>query len=305
MPGNVRSVIDTYVLPSEVPDVMPEGIAEDRDGLTFYVSSARHGTIYRGRVDLPELEVWQPAGADGRTAALGMTVDPQGRLLICGWETGHVFAYDTATGALSARVTVRAEVTGLNDICIFDGYAYVTDSRRPVIWRIAVDGSGLGALGEPEEWLDLGEFGAPDPDGSFLNGIVPAQEAGALLVSDQAEEVLWRVDVAARTAGRVDLGGQHLAADGMVWADGGLLYACDNSEEHGTIRMWLTAVRIADDARTGVVVGRWERPLADTPTTLAHLGGQLYLVNSQMFAERAGGQLTPPFTVSALLPPTV
>jgi sugar lactone lactonase YvrE len=304
MPGSVHSVIDTYVLPPDVADVMPEGIAEDRDGLTFYISSARHGTIYRGRVDLPELELWQPAGVDERTQATGMTVDPQGRLLVCGWETGHVFAYDTATSALCARVTVRVEVTGLNDICIFDGYAYVTDSRRPVIWRIALAGDGQSALGEPEEWLDLREFGAPEPDDSFLNGIVPAREARALPVSDQAEEVLWRVDVAGRSAVRVDLGGQHLCADGMVWADGGLLYACDNSEEDGTIRMWLTAIRIADDARTGVVVGRWERPLADTPTTLAHLGGRLYVVNSQMFVERAGGQLTPPFTVSALRPPT-
>jgi Cu-Zn family superoxide dismutase len=294
-------VIDTYILPHGLPDVMPEGIADDRDGLTFYVSSARHGTVYRGRADRPELEIWQPAGADGRTQALGMTVDPRGRLLVCGWETGHVFAYDTGTGALSARVTVRAEVTGLNDVCVLDGYAYVTDSRRPVIWRLAVAGD---VLGEPEEWIDLTAFGAPAAQDCFLNGIVPAMDAGALLVADQAEEVLWRVDVAARTAVRVDLGGEHVAADGMVWADGGLLYACDNSEEDGTIRMWLTALRIADDAHSGVVVGRWERPVADTPTTLAYLGGRLLLVNSQMFAERSGGRLAPPFTVSALLPPT-
>ncbi|MCP2321753.1 Cu-Zn family superoxide dismutase [Hamadaea flava] len=291
-------MIDTYSLPSGPPDIMPEGIASHGD--VFYVSSARHGTIFRGHLGEATLEVWQPAGADGRTQALGLTVDPLGRLLVCGWETGHLFAYDTATGELSARVTVDAEVTGLNDICVQDGYAYVTDSKRPVIWRLAVGGE----VGPAEEFIDLGAFGAPDPADCFLNGIVPGPAPGTLIVCDQAEEVLWRVDTVTATAERVDLGGVHVAGDGLVWV-GDVLYACDNSEEDSRIRMWLTALTLSADGRTAKVVERWERPVADTPTTAAYLDGRLFLVNSQMFAERSGYPVRHPFTVSALTPPHI
>jgi sugar lactone lactonase YvrE len=66
-------VITEYTMPGE--DVFPEGITEGPDGVTFYVSSSRHGTIFRGHIDAGELEVWQPARVDSRTNALGMTVD--------------------------------------------------------------------------------------------------------------------------------------------------------------------------------------------------------------------------------------
>lgn len=40
----------------------------------------------------------------------------------------------------------------------------------------------------------------------------------------------------------VDLGGERLNGDGLAFA-GGLLYACDNSDEpDGSVRYWLTAL---------------------------------------------------------------
>ena len=62
-------MITEYVLPGDA--VFPEGIAEDPNGVTFYVSSENGGAVFRGRTDAPELEAWLPAGADGRTQALG------------------------------------------------------------------------------------------------------------------------------------------------------------------------------------------------------------------------------------------
>ena len=35
----------------------PEGIVEDPDGARFYVSSSRHGTLFRGRIDAEQVEV--------------------------------------------------------------------------------------------------------------------------------------------------------------------------------------------------------------------------------------------------------
>jgi len=292
----VPGVITDYVLPGEA--VFPEGITEDPDGVTFYVSSENDGTIFRGHIDKPELEVWQPAGADGRTQALGMAVDGAGRLLVCGGETGHLFAYDIRTGARQARHTIPAEATLLNDVCVTGGYAYVTDSRRPVIWRLKL----AGEVGEPEEWLDLTAFGAAAGDLHYLNGIVATHDGTTLLVAAQGTGVLWRVDVAARTASRVDLGGVRVNGDGLCFV-GNLLYVCDNTDEpDGSARFWLSALHPSADARAAALAGRWERPAEQTPTTLAYLDGRLYLVNSQFHARHAG-TAAPPFTVSALTPP--
>jgi sugar lactone lactonase YvrE len=294
--GILPDVITEYVVPGDA--VFPEGITEDPDGVTFYVSSEHDGTIFRGRTDTPRLEPWQQAGADGRTQALGLAVDGAGRLLVCGGSTGHLFAYGTRTGELAARRTVPSHPALLNDVCVTGGHAYVTDSQRPVIWRFPVSGD----IGEPEEWLDLTEHGAAPGELHYLNGIVAAHDGATLLVAAQGTGVLWRADVAARTASPVDLGGERVNGDGLAFA-GGLLYACDNTDEpDGSVRYWLTALRLSADARAATLAGRWERPLADTPTTLAYLDGRLYLVNSQ-FGARRRGTAAPPFTVSALARP--
>ncbi|MEV6520622.1 hypothetical protein AB0M43_01605 [Longispora sp. NPDC051575] len=277
-----------YVLPGE--DVFPEGITEGPDGRSFYVSSARQGTVYRGHTDRPELEVWQPAGADGRTGALGMAVDGHGRLLVCGSRTGYLFAYDLAGGALVARCRVPAELTLLNDVFVVGEYAYVTDSERPVVWRVPVGAE----IGEAEEWLVLGAA----EDLPYLNGIVAVHDGATLLIAAQGTEVLWRVDVATRAAEHVTLDGE-LAADGMVLVDGAL-YTCDNAELlEGDVAFYVSRIELAPDARSGRITHRWDRPAADHPTTIAHLDGRFLLVNSQFLAGREGTARAP-FTVSAV-----
>ncbi|HEY1915404.1 MAG TPA: hypothetical protein VGH27_07490 [Streptosporangiaceae bacterium] len=290
-------MIAEYVLPGA--DVFPEGITEARDGAGFYVSSSRNGTIFRGRTAAAQVEAWLPGGADGRDQALGMTVDDRGRLFVCGGSTGRFFAYDTVTGKPLGFRTVQAEPHLLNDVCIVGDHAYVTDSERPVVWRFDI-GAGLG---EPEEWLNITHFGARKDALHYLNGIVPAGRGKVLIAAAQGTGVLWRIDVSAASARPVDLGGELVNGDGMVWV-GDLLYVCDNSDDpDGTVHMWLTALRLSDDARTARVAGRWERPLRDTPTTVAYLDGRLYLVNSQFMADRTGTPAAPPFTITALPPP--
>lgn len=289
--------ITQYVLPGEA--VFPEGITAAPDGVTFYVSSARQGTIFRGRIDRAEAEVWQPAGADGRTQALGMAVDGLGRIVVCGWRTGQVFVYDTGAGDLVAKRGVPVDSTGLNDVCVFDGHAYVTDSGSPLLWRFALSEVDRAGVGEAELWTDLSTYGAStEPFTDYLNGIVPTPDGSALIVAAQGSGVLWRVDLTDGAAERIETD-VPICGDGLAFV-GDVLYACDNSEEpDGSVRMWLSAVRLGPDYRTGRLAGRWERPLADTPTTLTHLDGRLYLVNSQFVPDR-DGRAAAPFTVSAV-----
>jgi sugar lactone lactonase YvrE len=286
---------------------LPEGITEDPDGGHFYVCGFGDGTIFRCALDQAEAEVWLPAGAHGCVEAVGMACDRRGRLYVCGGSTGHVFAYDIASRELLARRTVPATPSAptlLNDMTVVGDHLYVTDSLRPVIWRLDVRES----LGEPEEWLDLTRHGADVSDQHYLNGIVATRpdathDDARLVVAAQGTGRLWRVDVATATAEPIDAGEAVINGDGLVFVDD-VLYVCDNSEEtDGSVRMWLTAVRLSGDARSAQVLGRWERPLWDTPTTAAYLDGRLYLVNAQRFAHLAGKTPTPPFTVNALTPP--
>jgi len=282
-PGIVGPVIETYVMPGE--GVHPEGIAEDPDGFTFYVSSAKQGTIFRGRLGEQALEVWQPPGADGRDHALGMTVDPHGRLLVCGYVTGYLWAYDTVTGDLVARRKVPADKTLLNDVCVAGDHAYLTDSTRPVLWRCA-----LTEVGELEEWIDLGETG------SYLNGIVSLDGGSALLVAAQGTGVLWHIDIATREATRLET---RVAADGMVVV-GDRLYTCDNVDlPDDDVAFYVSEFALADDSRHISLVRRWPLSKDDTPTTLVYLGGRLLVVNSQFVPGREG-RAKSPFTVGTI-----
>jgi sugar lactone lactonase YvrE len=293
----ILRVITEYAIPGDRS--LPEGITEDIDGAHFYVCGYGDGTIFHCSIDRPEAEVWLPAGANGCVEAIGMTCDPRGRLYVCGGSTGHVFAYDTAGRELLARHTVPGTPTLLNDMTVVGDYLYVTDSLRPVVWRFDI----REALGEPEEWLDLTRQGAKEEDQHYLNGIVSTHDGATLIIAAQGTGLLWRVDVASAAAAPIDAGQAVINGDGLVFVDD-VLYVCDNSEEaDGTIRMWLTAVRLTDDARGAQVLGRWERALLDTPSTAAYLDGRLYLVNAQRFAHFVGKTETPPFTVSALVPP--
>lgn len=273
-----------YLIPGDA--VFPEGITTD--GRAFYVSSSADGTIYRGEIGVPDLKVWLEAGTDGRDRALGMTVDPYGRLLVCG--DGALYAYDLATSAFIAKRPVATEPTLLNDVYVLDGHAYVTDSLRPVLWRFRVDAEGVG---EAEEFADISSL---DPgELPYLNGVVPTASGDGLLAAAQGTGELWRFELATGAASRVDLGGVPVNGDGMVWV-GDVLYVCDNTDEpDGSVRYWLTALRFEEPGRAALA-GRWEQSEADTPTTAAYLGGRLLLVHSQ-FGARRSGRAAPPFTV--------
>lgn len=286
-------MLTDYLLPGD--GVFPEGITEDPDGVRFYVSSYAQGTVFRGRLGEPETEVWLAPGADGRTKAAGMIVDPAGRLLVCGGDTGQLFGYDTTSGALLARHPVP-ERSLLNDVCVAGGYAYVTDSVRPVLWRVPLGDE----IGPPEEWLTV-----PDPgELPYLNGIVALDGGATLLVAAQGSGTLWRVDVAAAAAEQVDVGGVPVNGDGLVVVDD-LVYVCDNIDRpDGGADYVLTALRPAPDRRSAALVGRWPQRHRDTPTTVAHLGDRLLLVHSQ-FAGQHDGTAAAPFVVRAIPVPAV
>ncbi|MCX2926758.1 SMP-30/gluconolactonase/LRE family protein [Streptomyces sp. NEAU-W12] len=290
---------DRYTIPGA--RAFPTGVAyEPRSGY-FYVGSAQDGTLYRGHVRKPTVRVWSPSGQDGRSFTAGMTVDGEGRLYVNGGSTGTLRVYDTATGALLTTLH-GAEGGFVNEVTVaVDGTAYVTDSFKPVLYRLTEDEGGRWKL---ERWLDVDASGIDWIDGQHnLNGIA-AVGARYLLTVQSNTGKLWRIDRFTGQTTEVDLGGRALPnGDALVWRDGrlhvtqGNLYADPDTEPQ------VAVIEMNDD----LTRGHFLNPLVP-PRGFHHPAGaaitdhdRLLVVNSQYNRWAAGlPPETLPFTISSL-----
>ncbi|OZD02373.1 superoxide dismutase [Rhodococcus sp. 06-235-1A] len=290
------STATVYNLPGS--GVFPEGITAADD--TFYVTSTSDGAVFRGTVGSPDVSVFLPGGADGRTGAAGIDVtdddDRADHLVIAGGATGKVWVYDVDSGDLVATFTngLGADATFLNDVAIADnGDAYVTDSRSPALYRIPVEQMTAGTQDGPLETF-VSFDGTPFAygEGFNANGIVENDNETALIVVQSSTGYLYRIDKTSKEVTQVDLGGATLVnGDGMEMDDD-TLYVVRNRD--GLI----AKVDLDDDGRTGAVTGEITDPSFAYPTTVAALDDRLYVVNSQF--DKRGGEPVEPFTVSAV-----
>lgn len=278
-----------FTLPGE--QVFPEGIAVNKANGDLFVGSTDDGAVYRGNAGEPgEFSLFLEPGQDGREAVTGMKVDEQGRLLIAGRDTGRVFAYDAESGELIEAFEVPSDGDSLlNDLTLTADAAYLTDSFRPVIYRLARDAETVGA---PEPWLDLEGTPLAYADGFNLNGISASDDGRYLLTVQSNSGALWRIDTESAEIAEVDLGGETLATGDGALLDGRSLYVVRNSP--GVV----ARIELSDDYLSGEVVEEIEDPSFDYPTTLAEHDGRLFVVNSQL--DSAGETADLPFTVSAV-----
>ena len=280
----------SYTLPGSA--VFPEGVAYQPTTGNFFVSSTTDGSILRGNVMEPDAAPFI-AGGGVQFSAIGVKVDEAGRLIVAGGVTGEVRVYDAATGAL-----IRTFTTGsggfLNDIAVAkNGDLFVTDSFRPVLWRVPAAEIHSGAAEPAEAWLDLTGT-IPYTAGEFnVNGIVATDNGKHLLVSQSFTSELFRIDVATKSVTEVDLGGQAVAGDGLALL-GRILYAGEPFLHQ------VAKVSLSGDLGSGTVLSRTTDPSFLTPTTLAVAAGRLLVVNSQF--ERLFAGLPPilPFTISSI-----
>lgn len=287
----------SFALPGE--QVFPEGIGVDKSNGDFYVGSTQDGTIYRGNVEEPgeEAEVFLQPGADGREAATGIKVDPQGRLFVAGRRTGRAFVYDTGSGELiKAFQSPPGGDSLINDLTFTEDAAYFTDSFRPVIYRVSRTEEEVG---EFEPWLELEGTPLRYEEGFNLNGISASDDGRYLLAVRYNAGDLWRIDTETKEVRQVDLGGENLTNGDGLLLDGLTLYAVRN--DPGIV----ARIELSDDLLSGEVVEEIEDPSFRFPTTLAEYGGRLLVVNSQLNLEPEGAMGTAaepelPFTVSSV-----
>ncbi|MEU1540205.1 hypothetical protein ABZ461_19185 [Actinacidiphila glaucinigra] len=286
-PAAARELPRTYVV-SRAPGVLPEGIAIDRDG-TMYVSSDGTGALYRGDVRDTRLRPFHAEGLADRPSTLGVHTDGRGRVYSVG---GAELTVHDRGGRLLARRTALGGPLGasdLNDLVITRDAVYVTDWANPVVYRADLRHGRLGPL---EPWLDVRSAFPQFPAQYWLlNGIAADRSGRTLLVASNGTEAVWRVDVATREVGQVDLGGASFGADGMLLR-GRTLYAVLNYGAPNGVYI----AELDPDLRSGTVTHRVTGEPFDLPTTLARHGCRLYVVNSQN--DEPPGR--PPYTVSAI-----
>jgi sugar lactone lactonase YvrE len=294
--GNGRSQImqeasgaERYVLPGE--QVFPEGVAYRSDTGDFYVGSTTDGTVFQGNVERgsKEAEVFLEPESDGRTTAIGMEVDEEGRLFIAGGATGRIFVYDTDSADLVRRLdTPDAEATFLNDVAVTpDGDAYFTDSMRPVLFRVPSTADGVG---DAEPWLNFEGTPAEYEEGFNFNGI-DATEDGRYLVAVQSNTgELFRIDTESKEVIEIDLGRDTLTNGDGLLLDGRTVYVVRNEQA------LIVPVKLSGEYITGEVGEPFTDPSFAFPTTIAKTDGRLLVVNSQF--DKQEGEPELPFTVS-------
>jgi Cu-Zn family superoxide dismutase len=280
---------ERYVLPGE--QVFPEGVAYRADTGDFYVGSTTDGTVFQGNVEggSKEAEVFLEPESDGRTTAIGMEVDEEGRLFIAGGATGRIFVYDTESGDQIGRLdTPDAEATFLNDVAVTpDGDAYVTDSLRPVLFRVPSTADGVG---EAEPWLNFEGTPAEYEEGFNLNGI-DATEDGRYLVAVQSNTgELFRIDIESKEVIEIDRGRDTLTNGDGLLLDGRTVYVVRNEEA------LIVPIKLSGEYNTGEVGESFTDPSFAYPTTIAKTDGRLLVVNSQF--DKQEGEAKLPFTVS-------
>ncbi|WP_208803617.1 SMP-30/gluconolactonase/LRE family protein [Microbispora triticiradicis] len=300
-PSHVR-ITTAYELPGA--KVYPEGITVDPYTGDLYAGSYEDGTIFRMTPGRRVAERFLPAGADGRTKALGLKVDRARRLWAIGADTG-VAVYDLRSRRLLARFDVAGQDAHLvNDLAIApDGSAYLTDSLRAVVYRVTprrlawVRRHGGHAPLTPA--FDLSGVVEPHEPGTVtLNGIVADRSGRYLLVVDMTGGDLFRVDLFTRGVHKLSLDGGDLRyADGMELRHG-TLWVAHADPTANSISRW----RITRDGRSARAERRVTDQALQLPTTLVRTDGTLYVVRSQLDKGGPVGQGTPqtPFTIASV-----
>lgn len=272
-----------YTLPG-VRDY-PEGVAYDPRKDVIYTGSAANGNIYEINTVSGGVRLFSEGGALGRASALGLKVDAQGRLWVAGGATGMVSVLNSDGSPYRRIMTPPSPDPYINDLALVGGSVYVTDSTRPVIWRIAATRPAGADDERAEAWLDLSKTPIKLAPGINLNGVVPTPDGRALLAMQLNTGELWRIDLGSKAVTRV-MGGLE-RGDGLL-LDGRTLYVARNAL--GVV----AKVALSADYRSGQLVA--QEPLTGLrfPATLTQIGsGQVVVTQSQLDKLQGGVAETP------------
>jgi len=285
--GKQNGKRSVHTIPGDA--VFPEGIA--LKGKTFFVSSTTDGTIFKGNTRQSALTSFAPGGADGRTTAVGLDVS-RDRLFVAGGGTGKAWVLSTKDGSTLKVLDSNpgGGPTFINDVEVAGGFAYFTDSQRPIIFRAATSG---GTVGDLEPWLDLTGTAFVQQTGFNANGITSLKGGRVLAIVQSNTGKLFRINTKPKAVKETDLDGATVTNGDGLEAHGSRLYVVRNAVNEVAI------VKLRKSKSEGRIRDTIKSDLFAFPTTAARDGKRLLVVNSQ-FDKRPTANPVLPFTVAAV-----
>jgi Cu-Zn family superoxide dismutase len=301
LPGGASGQLDSLPASYTVPGATTFAEGVGTHSPRFWVSSFRHGTIFVGNVHNAQMHVWLPGKtarnpADGRSEAAGMKVSKDGsKLYVAGGTTGHIWVYDTATKALIRRFDTGSGGV-LNEVALAsDGTVYVTDSKRPFLYRIS---PGVVPSGTPGDHIQLTAWVSNLPAYTTVPGItanangVVANAVNVIYVQSNTGR-LWKVKRSNEVVTEIPVDSGPLThGDGMIFDHGELLVVRNSLNEIDKLTFSSNGHATVADSFTS--------PSFKFPTGIAALAQRMLVVNSQMDKKVPPATPTLPFTVSAI-----
>ncbi|WP_238016420.1 superoxide dismutase [Dactylosporangium sp. AC04546] len=253
-----------------LPDgFQPEGIAIG-PGPFAYFGSRADGRIWRVNLISGAGSELSPAVGTG---SLGLKTDDRGRLFVAGGGAGNARVVDLRTGAVLASYQFATAPTFVNDVVLTGSAAYFTDSRKAVLYKLALDRHGK----LPSSFTTIaltGDF-VLTPDVNNLNGIAETPDGKALIAVQSNTGLLFRIDPRTGATTRIDVGDALFTnGDGLLVA-GRTLYVVQNRLNT------VAAVELDRSGRTGELRATTTDPGFDVPATVAKFGNRLYLPNAR------------------------
>ncbi len=298
----------TYTMPGH--NLFPEGMGYDSRTGDFFVGAIGGGAVLRGNVADPNVQVFSPAGSDGRTAALGARPD-HGRVYVGSFGSGKIWIYNERNARLIAVLDTGMPSSVLNDFSFLpDGTAFVTDSTNPFLWRITWS-RGTPTL---QKWIDFTGTVFVYTSAINADGIVTSPDGRYLVINQLGTGKLFRVDVATKAVTQVDDGGFDLTnADGMD-ITGRSVYVVRNANAQ------IVKVDMSPDFSSGVVDTVTTSPAFLFPTAAIVVrpgeqdaegrgnddrndggaGASLLVLNAQLDKLFSGGTPKEPFTITRI-----
>ncbi|MEV4319636.1 superoxide dismutase [Actinocrispum sp. NPDC049592] len=248
---------------------MPEGIAIG-DGPTAYFGSRADGSLFRVNLRTGKGEVFSKGPG---TPSTGLKVDSRHRLFVSGASGGDARVVDARSGKVLASYKFAATDTFVNDVIVTDQAAWFTDSRKPLLYKVAL--GRHGSLPSTFETLTLTGDMVFTPGVTNANGIATTPDGRALLIVQSNTGKLFRVDPRTGVTKEVNLGGEVLTAGDGLLREGNSLFVVQN--RLNTVAKF----RLDRTATTGTLVAKATDPRFDVPTTVASFGHRLYLPNAR------------------------
>ncbi|MFJ8535811.1 superoxide dismutase [Streptomyces sp. NPDC093591] len=252
----------------------PAGIGLGRAPYAYF-GSLLGGAIYRVSLATGEGKVINPGLGEGHNA-VGLQVDPYGRLFVAGGWGRIITVMDAATGAVLKTYQVGTTNTAVNHVVVTARAVWFTDAFNGLLFGVPF--GPRGELPAQDEVITLplsGDWIQETPEQITATGISETPDKSALLVVNASADggTLFRVDPADGKARRVELGGLKLPTTNGIAVRGCTLYAPRQYD--------LAVLRLGRTGESGRLVQEVSDPRFDVPCAVGVYGNRLYLPNSR------------------------